>query len=102
MSQVVGAALHHVGFVAVQAGNEIDVATAVAVHGVAGKDVALAAIAGAGLEAVLVVQLPAEQAVDVLVAYPFAASHQRTGGLPGVDIQIVGVGLGQAAVQAKA
>ncbi len=102
VGQVVGTALHHIGFVAVQAGHELDVTTAVAVHGVAGKDIALAAVAGTGLEAVLVVQLPAQQAIDVLVAYAFAARHQRTGGMPGVDVQVVGIGLGQAAVQAEA
>ncbi|MNH01051.1 hypothetical protein D3C79_602610 [compost metagenome] len=101
MGQVISTALHHVGFVAVEAGDEVDVSAAVAVHGVAGKNVALTAVSGTGFEAVLVVQFPAEQAVDVLVANAFSPRNQGAGGMPGVDVQIVGVSLGQATVQAQ-
>ncbi|MNO53188.1 hypothetical protein D3C76_436260 [compost metagenome] len=101
VGQVVGVALHHVGLVAIQAGDQLDIAATVAVHGVAGVEVALAAVAGAGFEAVLIVELPAQQAVDVLVAHAFAASRQRTVGMAGVDVQVVGIGLGQATVQAE-
>ncbi|MNG96054.1 hypothetical protein D3C79_551080 [compost metagenome] len=49
----------------------------------------------------LVVELPAQQAVDVLVAHALTAGDQRAVGVVGVDVQVVGVGLGQATVQTE-
>ncbi len=101
VGQIEVVALYDVGFGAIQTLDEGDVATAVAVHRVAGIDVALAAVAGGQLEGVRIVQAPAQQAVDVLVAYPFATGRKRAVLRVGVDVDVVGVGLVQAAVDAE-
>jgi len=48
-------------------------------------------------------ELPAEQAVDVLVAHAFAPRHYAVGGGlgGGVDTRVIGVGLVQAAIHTK-
>jgi hypothetical protein len=103
VGQRVVAALHHVGFMAVQAVDELGVATAVVVHRVASVDVALAAVAGFQVEALLGAQLPAEQRVDVLVAHALAPGNQGilAGLTRGVDVGIVGVGGAGATVKAE-
>lgn len=99
-------AVQDVGLLAQHA---LDVGIGVGVLGIAGVDVALAAEARFQLQGLLGRQAPAEQAVDVLVAYPLSAGGQGAdlvaatlGFMAGIDIPVVRVGLGDIAVHAVA
>ncbi len=106
MGDRAGVAVHAVGLVTEHG---LHVGVAVGVLGIAGVDVALAAETGLEVEGLLGRQVPAEQAVDVLVAHAFAAGRQgaglvagAVGFVAGVDVPVVRVGLGDVAVDAVA
>ena len=100
MGQRVAAALDDIGFLAIQLVHECTTAIK---HGVAGVDVALTAVGGFQIQAVIGVQLPAEQATDVLVAHAFTTRHQGIGPhlMFTVDVSIIGIGLVGTAIQAE-
>ncbi|KAG1176554.1 hypothetical protein G6F35_016467 [Rhizopus arrhizus] len=105
MGDRTGVAVHAVGFrLAVGQRGQIDTGRGAggADGAVAGIDVALAAGAGFELDHLVGGEVPAQQRVDVTVLDAFAASRRygiRVGRVLAVEVQRIGVGLVEVAVQ---